>query len=345
MKSKNPVISLMPHADLPVQTTPTEALWSENYLFALYDDRLNIGMWLHLGTVPTDWHLWEDRVYMSLPDGGVLSMTAYHATAEDQRPAGSVMKFTCIEPFRRWRVDFDGFAWYNSEAAMDAGGEPRFRRRLKLELEVECVSPVWHASDGPNDAGKSKMAGQSWAKEHYEQLVCASGEMTIDGDSYTLSTTGWRDHSRGPRGRKSKDVWGGHVIGGCQFPSGRKFVFSRYWRPDGTISMVGGMYVDETGRISTVTVIDAPELRELVLRGESLPIHLQWDDGALEVSMQTLASIWIPRERKHIVGRDEYGKINDMYVLNWGPVKWGNETGYVYLERSAHLNQLPNQIG
>ncbi len=345
MKTEDPLTVMSLDAELPVKTPPTEELWSENYLFALYDNRLNIGMWLHLGTIPTDWHLWEDRVYMSLPDGGVLSMMAYHATAVDQRPAGSVMKFTCVEPFRRWRIDFDGFAWYTSEAAMDSGGEPRFRRRLKLELEVECVSPIWHASDGPDSAGQIEMAGQSWAKEHYEQLVCASGEMTLEGDSYELSATGWRDHSRGPRGRKSKDPWGGHVIGGCQFPSGRKFVFSRYWRPDGTVSMGGGMYVDESGLTSAVTVVVAPELRELVLRGETLPIHLQWEGGAVAVSMETVASIWIPRERKHIVGRDRYGKLNDMYVLNWGPVKWGGETGYVYLERSSHLNKLPSKIG
>jgi hypothetical protein len=345
MKTKNSLTSLTSNADLPLQTTPTEPLWSENYLFALYDDKHNLGMWLHLGTVPTDWHLWEDRVYISLPDGGVLSMMAYHATNADQCPAGSVMRFTCIEPFCRWRIDFDGFAWYTSEAAMDSGGEPRFRRRLKLELDVECVSPVWHASDGPENTGKSKMGGQSWAKEHYEQLVCASGELIVDGHRYELSTTGWRDHSRGPRGRKSKDAWGGHVIGGCQFPSGRKFVFSRYWRPDGTVSMKGGMYVDEAGNTNPVTVVDAPELRELVLRGETLPIHLQWEGDEFAISMQTVASIWIPRERKHIVGRDLHGQVNDMYVLNWGPVKWGDETGYVYLERSAHLNQLPTKIG
>jgi hypothetical protein len=109
--------------------------------------------------------------------------------------------------------------------------------------------------------------------------------------------------------------------------------------------MGGGMYVDESGLTSAVTVVVAPELRELVLRGETLPIHLQWEGGAVAVSMETVASIWIPRERKHIVGRDRYGKLNDMYVLNWGPVKWSGETGYVYLERSSHLNKLPSKIG
>jgi hypothetical protein len=345
LKTEDPHTTLGPDAESVVQTAPTEPLWSENLLFALYDDRHNIGMWLHLGTVPTDWHLWEDRVYLTLPDGGVLSMMAYHETAAEQRPAGSVMAFVCVEPFRRWRIQFDGFAWYTSEAAMDSGGEPRFRRRLKIDLEVECVSPVWNAHNTTGSAGQTGMSGQSWAKEHYEQLVRASGEMTVDGVNYELSTTGWRDHSRGPRGRKSKDAWGGHVIGGCQFPSGRQLLFSRYWRPDGVVSMTGGMFYDAAGGTHAVTVADAPQLRELVLRGESLPIHLQWDGGEVAIAMETTASIWIPRERKHVVGRDQHGTLNDMYVLNWGPAHWDGETGYVYLERSAHLNALPEAIG
>ena len=90
-------LTLDPDAEGVVQTPPTQPLWSENFLFALYDEAQKIGLWLHLGTVPTDWYLWEDRVYLSLPDGGVLSMMGYHATAAKQRPAGSVMRFTCIE--------------------------------------------------------------------------------------------------------------------------------------------------------------------------------------------------------------------------------------------------------
>ena len=343
--TENPLATLGPDAELAIQTPPTESLWSENFLFALYDNRHNIGMWLHLGTVPTDWPLWEDRLYLSLPDGGVLSMMAYHATAPERRPAASVMAFTCLEPFRRWRIDFDGFAWYTSEAAMDGAGEPRFRRRLKIQLVVECVSPVWDARATTGSAGQTGMSGQSWAKEHYEQLVRAEGEMIFDGVSHGLSTTGWRDHSRGPRGGESKDPWGGHVIGGCQFPSGKQFLLSRYWRPDGAVSMAGGLFVDEAEQAHAVNVVDAPQLRELVLRGERLPIHLQWDGGEVVTTMETQASIWIPRERKHLVGRDEHGELNDMYVLNWGPVEWDGETGYMYLERSAHLNALPSVIG
>ena len=344
MKSDTTLVSLDPKAESVMQSPGSESLWSENFLFALYDDTLSIGMWLHLGTVPTDWRFWEDRIYISLPDGDKLSMMAYNRTPIEECPAGAVMQFTCVEPFRRWVIKFDGFAWRTSEAAMDAGGEPRFRCRLKMELEVECVTPVWNAAGSTGSSGQSGMSGQSWAKEHYEQLVRATGEMRLDDVLYEITATGWRDHSRGPRGGKSKDAWGGHVVGGCQFPSGRKIIFSRFWRPDGAVSMQGGMYVDEKDQSQLLTVVDAPQLRDLILKGEHLPIYLRWENGEIIATMETTSSIWIPRERKHIVGRDLYGKLNDMYVLNWGPLNWDGEVGFVYLERSAHLQALPAEI-
>lgn len=344
MSSATDAVTLPPEADLPLPQCPPEPLWSENYLFALHDPQVGIGMWLHLGTVPTDWHLWEDRIYISLPNGNALSMMSYHATPQADRPGGPVMKFRCLQAFKRWSITFDGFAWETSEAAMVAGGEPRYRKRLRMELEVECVSPAWDARTGKGSDGQSGLAGQAWAREHYEQLVIGRGTFELDGVQHTISATGWRDHSRGPRGRKSKDPWGGHMIAGCVFPSGRSFAVSRYWRPDGVISLEGGMFVDRNGTPSSVNVIATPTLTELVLRGEKLPLHFRWSDGEFDAVMETTSSIWIPRERKHVVGRDLYGELNDMYVLNWGPVHWDGETGHVYLERSAHLNALPAVI-
>jgi len=337
---------MAPEAEFSLTQQPCEPYWSENYLFALYDAGRDIGMWLHLGTVPTDWAFWEDRIYVTLPGGqGVLAVMSYSRTAKRENPAGAVLRFDCREPFARWSVEFDGFVLHTSEQAMDAGEGTSFRRRLSIRLEVTCVSPVWDARTAPGEHDQPGMDAQSWAKEHYEQLVIAQGVMTLDGEDYTINATGWRDHSRGPRGGNTQEPWGGHVIAGCQFPSGRKFLFSRYWRPDGTINLAGGMVIDERGKSHVAEVVTAPELRELVLRGEELPIHLRWEGGELQTSMKTETSIWIPRERKHMVGRDRHSELKDMYVLNWGPVDWEDEVGHVYLERSAHLNALPVQIG
>lgn len=313
-------------------------------MYALQDPRSGLALWLHLGTVPTDWHLWEDRIYAWLPGGGgLLSLASYHATRLEDRPGGAVMGFRCVEPFRRWRVTLDGFALHTEVAVMDRGEGPSRRRRLRLELEVDCVSPVWDARHADGH-GREGMAAQSWAKEHYQQLVRAHGWMELDGRRTAVEATGWRDHSRGPRGSKEKDAWGGHAIGGCVFDDGSGFLFSRFWRPDGTVNLSGAMVMDAAGVRHDAEVVDAPCLERLQLQGEELPIRLRWAGGALDATLRTESSIWVPRERKHQVGRDLHGALGDMYVLNWGPVTWAGNTAIAYLERSAHLNALPARI-
>ena len=328
-----------------VGTAPTEPFWSENILFTLYDPACDIGMYLHLGTIPNDWHLWEDRIYLTLPHGGgTLHMAQYHATVPELRPGGASLHFRCIEPFRRWALTYDGFAQHTSEADMDRGSHVSYRRRLRIDLMVECTTPVWDAHTAQGEPGKGGMDTQSWAKEHYEQLFRATGTMVLDTQTFPIAATGWRDHSRGPRGGNTRDPWGGHVILGCQFPSGRAMIFSQYWKPDGVLNLTGGAVVDEAGCFHLCRVIDAPRLTDLHLRDEVLPIHLAWDGGEIRTTMRTTTSVWVPRERKLVVGRDKVGRLHDIYVLNWGPVEWSGEIGYAYIERSAHLNALPDRI-
>src|SRR5687768_676309 len=84
--------------------------WAENFLFALHDPEHDIAMWLHLGTMPNQWHLWEERAIIALPgDAGTLTTRAYTQTPPAARPGAGGLFFECLEPFRRWRIRLDGF--------------------------------------------------------------------------------------------------------------------------------------------------------------------------------------------------------------------------------------------
>jgi hypothetical protein len=334
---------LAPEKEYATAVAPTEPFWSENLLFAGYDPASDLGFWLHLGTVPNDWSMWEDRVILRLPgDQGVLSMWAYYRTAPDRKPAGANLAFECLEPYRRWRVTFDGFAQHISNADMAAGLAPDGpRKRLKIDLEVVCATPVWDAQTSAKSAhGKGDMNSQSWAKEHYEQLWRASGVVTVADEAIAFNGTGWRDHSRGPRGGATADPWGGHVILGCLFPSGRGVILSRYWRPDGAINLEGGCVVDPDGTFHHARVIEAPRLTTLELAGEHLPIAFAWPGGEARLTMRTDCSIWTAMQKQLAIGKDLSGP-GLMYVLNFGPCEWDGETGYVYIERSDPLNARP----
>lgn len=327
-----------------VGSPPTEAFWSENLLFTPYDPASGIGGWLHLGTVPNDWSMWEDRVLLCLPgDEGVLSMWAYHRTPPEHRPAGANLAFECIEPFKHWRVTFDGFAIHTSTEDMMTGRAREGRRQpLSFELDIECLTPAWDAHTAAQEtSGKGSMREQGWAKDHYEQLYTATGTVRLESGEVPFNGTGWRDHSRGPRGGGTGAPWGGHVITGCAYPeSGRGWGLSRYWTPEGEISLEGGYVVGEDGVLHYAQVVDAPRLPELLLRGEELPIGLRWDGGEIALTLTTEAPIWTSMQNQLAVGMD-MADAGLMYVLNWGPCPWDDEVGQAYIERSDMLNAYP----
>jgi hypothetical protein len=327
--------------DFIVTECPDVANWSENMIFALYDPEADLGMWLHLGTVSGKWTMWEDRVLVMLPGSeGAISLRAYTHTAPERRPAGPGIEFRQLEPWRRWRVSFDGFGLFTPQEEMlrgvarDGPGRP-----FSVELEVECVTPAWDARTATQlESGAGAMEGQEWASEHYEQLLRATGTFDLGDGERSFAGFGWRDHSRGPRTHKTLSDWGGHFILGCVYPeSGRAWGCSRYYRSDGLITLEGG-YVFENGGFEHVRVVDGPRLLELKHEGETMPIVLDHPGGPLELEMRCDQALWTSMQRSLAVGKDLDG-IGLMYVLNYGRCTWDGETGYFYSERSDRLNE------
>jgi hypothetical protein len=328
-------------------TEPDIPFWSENLLFAIYDPTSDIGLWLHLGTVPNDWGMWHEMCFAYLPgDQGVLSMWSHHRTVADRRPGGANSEFRCLEPFRRWHLAFDGYGLHTSNQDMAAGlARVGPTHRFVVDLDVEYLTPVWDAHAAANsEHGKGSMHDQSWAKEHYEQLYRARGTVIVGGDEIAFDGYGWRDHSQGPRGGGGGAPWGGHVIMGTVYPdSGRGWGLSRYWTPDGTISLEGGYVVLDDGVLHYAEVTDAPRLSDLTMDSEELPVGLRWSGGALQTTVTTQRSLWLSMMKGLVVGKDLDGP-GLMYVLNHGTSLWDGESGHAYAERSDPLNAFVKEL-
>jgi hypothetical protein len=334
-----------PDKEQVLAIAPSIPFWSENLLFAMYDVGRDIGLWLHLGTVPNDWTMWEDRVFISLPgDEGTLAMWAYHRSPAERRPGGPNLAFKCIEPFKRWKITFDGFAQHVSNHAMQNGLAGGARQRVVLDLDIVCATPVWDAHSHEDGRGKGGMATQSWAKEHYEQMYRATGTAHFGEESHDIRAVGWRDHSRGPRGGTGGDPWGGHVIAGGLFPSGRGFIFSSYWKPDGKVNLQGGCLIEPDGTAHVAELVKFPRLLDLQLSGEILPVQLAWDGHHVRFEIACRKSVWIAMATRVSVVRDLSGT-GLMYVLNYGTCELNGEIGQAYVERSDHLNALPTHLG
>lgn len=313
-----------------VRACPDVPGWTENLLFTPYDPGNDIGMWLHLGTAADMWEMWEDRVLIALPEEqGVLSMWAYHRTLPERQPAGANLAFRCGQPFVRWHITFDGFCLRSSYQAMRTGllaDGPK--SHVRLDLEVRCLTPVWDAEGGPATASGAGMAEQSWARQHYEQLVAVTGDVTIDGQTVRFDGRGWRDHSRGPRGADTLTDWGGHVIAGGVMPSGRGFGLCRYWARDGRTTLEGA-YVVDGGTLRHVRLDRIPPSAVLARGGETFTLAI---DGDQPMSGTTRSSLWLS-----MADGLPYGVIEPAraYTVSWAQVQWGDETGHIYLERSG----------
>lgn len=330
---------LPPEAEQVVTQPPDVASWTENLLFCLYDGAADVGMWLHLGTSPHDWTLWEDRVLIALPtEHGVLSMWAYHRTAPERRPAGANLAFVMVEPFRRWRVTFDGFAlltpYETLRTSIVADGP---KHRVVAELDVELVTPPWDARTAALQAtGKGSMDSQDWAHEHYEQLCIAQGTLTTPAGEIAFDGTGWRDHSRGPRGTGVGDTWGGHVIMGAWFPGQHVGVgLSRYVAPNGDITLEGG-YIVEQGALRHVAVAEVPGLTELRRDGEPLRFALDDAGTRVDIDATTITSIWTMMSPGMPYGVDR-SKPGYVYAVNFATAELRGERAHLYVERSALL--------
>lgn len=312
-----------------VRERPDVPGWTENLLFTPYDPVNDIGMWLHLGTVADVWEIWEDRVLIALPkDQGVLSMWAYHRTVPERQPGGANLEFCCEQPFKRWRITFDGFCVRSSYEMMRTGllaDGPK--SRVQLDLSVECVTPVWDVESGPATASGAGMAEQSWAREHYEQLFKVTGEITVDAQTFAFDGGGWRDHSRGPRGADTLTDWGGHVILGGVMPSGRAFGLCRYWARDGRTTLEGA-YVVADGVLTHVELEEIPPPAVIQRDGELFTCAL----GGRQLKGRVRSSLWLS-----MADGLPYGVVDPVrtYTVSWAEMTWDGEQGYAYLERSS----------
>ena len=331
-----PLSSGLPAArERTVTSCPPVPGWTENLLFTPYDPLHDIGMWLHLGTVADMWEMWEDRILIALPaDQGVLSMWAYHRIVPKRQPAGANLAFRCEEPFVKWHISFDGFCLRSTCDEMRSGPlSDGPKTHVRLDLEVRGVTPVWDAEAGPPTDSGSGMAEQSWAREHYEQLTRVVGEVTIGPETFAFDGSGWRDHSRGPRGAATLADWGGHVIAGGVMPGGRAFGLCRYWARDGRTTLEGA-YVANDGILRHVDLQRIPPPALLQRDGERFTCEL--DGQAMEGTIRS--SLWLS-----MADGLPYGVLDPAraYTVSWAEMVWGEETGYAYIERSSPAGPSP----
>ncbi|MET0984258.1 MAG: hypothetical protein ABW034_02515 [Steroidobacteraceae bacterium] len=201
-----------PKTELP-HTPVAMPGWTEHYFFFGYDVEAGLGMNVHIGRLPVDSSIWRAVVQMYLPGGEELLVAKYHGRDGDFRgPGAGPMKLTCVEPLRKWTVDFDGAAFSTTRAVImrevlrDGPAEP-----VRFHMLFEAAGPLFGRQEDHAE-------GRSSSTFHSEQICHMSGFFQYRGRYVPLKGMGVRDHSSGPRdyGPVVSDIWF-HSL----FPSGK----------------------------------------------------------------------------------------------------------------------------
>lgn len=177
--------------------------WQENWLFAGLDAASRTGFYVHLGRL-TDFDRYDVKVAVAV--GGEVVSTSVsrpleHPAKDDLGTGG--LEVTALEPFRRWRVRYDGSGRAGpvdgllcaGGAARGSGGVPgRDRVPLHLDVTFEALGPPLDMA-----GGMRLLADRGNDGGHYEQGLRWRGTARAGGSAVDAGGLAVRDHSWGVR--------------------------------------------------------------------------------------------------------------------------------------------------
>ncbi len=258
--------------------------------------------------------------------------TAHSPFGADGRPTvlgAGPLAFTCIEPFRKWRVTWDG-------PVIDGTVEQQIHKKLDLnrriplrfDVELEMLTPAWVQDLSPETVAKMSEAdaieaanmGIGWRLEH---LFRARGVFELDGKRLPFKGVGSRIKRQSVRPLAG---FRGHCWQSALFPDGRAFGYITYPpREDGTALNDG--YIFQDGKMYPAKAVKIPWLRRIVGEGDDVSVELESELGITRIEATTALSTFR-------VGNPDIGGLN----LQQGGARyrWGDQVAYGMIERSTH---------
>jgi hypothetical protein len=282
-------------------------------------------------------------VNATLPGGQVFVVRdwgpPHPALDEHGRPrvrgAGG-LGFVCIEPFRHWRVTFDGLAGETTSAAQIAnrfggpGAVPEPTVTLRFDVEFKMTVDPW-----PN--GAYEPDGVTLATERrFEQLCSAEGEVEVSGTTIPLKGGGLRIRRKGSMQRSDYSDWMGHTWMSTQFPSGRAFGIDHFHpRPDGSVRYHEGWVLDG-GEIAPAKFVETPWKTDWVASGEDVSFVLRAKRGDVQIDAETYLTTANPIAEPP-AGRAAFPSTQQGIVR----FRWDGEVAYGMIERSSQIEKGP----
>jgi hypothetical protein len=283
--------------------------------------------WVQLNAVLRDGRAF--RVWDKLP--GVATTGAGGKAAK--RGAGPLV-FQCLEPFRRWAMEFDGAARQSTTESLMAGRPASGDAALAFRFEAEMAVPPWlmggmsaEAANAMSAAGGVLMGGL-----RYEQLCRVTGWVRVAGEEHRVAGAGMRVRRRGVRNMSGAP---GHCQHSALFPSGRAFGANAFWpAADGRQSFNEAFVITADGARLPARLTEAPWMTRLEGPGDCIPLVFETPAGRIRIEGQTLLKTF---DHHHF-------EMADTSVLEQGAARyiWDGEETIGLFERCTLRNRIVN---
>jgi hypothetical protein len=270
--------------------------FGENQAFWIHDEASGLQICGHLNTSEDigDYGLRLCKLSITFPDGRLYFIRELGNRSTSETVGSGNMRFTCVEPFKVWRCQFDGalnnatvLHNYRTGKLLDTPPVA-----VHFDVTARMAAPAW--IQGSLTEGGLGIVTPFIGGERYEQVFEAKGTLTIDGIGYPVDGFGNRTHRYGVRdlgAAPSTPPMLGHVWAAAIFPDGTGFGFQIYPTAEGGI-LWQEAHVVRDGRLVPAKVIRAPWLRSYRTHDETFSFEFETMDGErYEVSGTTLASV------------------------------------------------------
>ena len=290
---------LDPGRELLLADQPTDPGMRESVNAWLSSDDGLVGMpRVSVEAVGDAWDEPEIQVNLALPGGRVLTAATKGSAHERSGSDGAArhlgsgpLSFELVEPFVHWRLRFDGTLTATTVSQqLDhwlPGRDPGDEVSVSFELELRSAAPAWEVGTLSEEAGRvlaTQDEGAMMGGPRFEQLVLASGTVTLDGTWRTFEGRGLRIRRTGVRGMAE---FRGHVWQSAVFPSGRAFGLIVYPERDDGRPTLNEAFVWDGGALEPARVVEAPWLAFLAEGPTPCPLVLETADGVVEVGGET----------------------------------------------------------
>jgi hypothetical protein len=254
--------------------------------------------------------VWENHRFdcnFAFPDGRVLRESARGDTHPSVGADGrsnilgvGPFTFTCLEPFRKWRIAYDGEVYDGTVQQQiarqfgiyaDAGPYDHPRVPVSYDVEITMAAPAWvqdyrqEMLAGMTDQQRTD-AGLMGYGYRIEQLFRGEGTLTLDGKTRDFKAIGSRIHRQSVR---PMAAFRGHCWQSALFPDGRAFGYIAYPLREGETEAdrynIG--YVVQDGKMYPAKATKIPFLRNIMPRGDDVSLELESELGITRIGGTT----------------------------------------------------------